>query len=486
MPWRVVLCLTCPILTPFSCCMPMSCPCPFPSPCQAFVAVDNNTPVDASIITPSHSLLLLTPLSCPLSSLFSPSPRHSGQQHPCRCINHCGLQERPCARCPLTPPLTPSPLLLCHPPCPIRAFVAVDNNTPVDASIIAAFKSDLVHDALAGCASLRPSMDIAVTADADYVREELRHFTGSSCMTKTQAETSAAFEAWFGFFVAGPFIRGGESGVPAGGPMAEEQPEGVAAGAEGGVVGAAAEEAAAVAVKKVESEMASAAGREEVGVGSCGVLKVAGAVEAAAADVASTSAGGAGAAATVEVKEELIAGAECVGGEVAPAAVAEGSGGEVAPATTEGAGGEVAPAKTEGAGGEAAPAATEDIGGEVAPAETEGAGGEAVPAAVAEGAGGEVAPAVVAESAAGEVAPAAEPEGAGGDVAAAGDAAAGAATGAPIPSTESSGDVVEVGAVKKVRKRVVTKKSAGQGQKKLKKCSKRGKEKSEEQLAKEM
>ncbi|CAI5525536.1 unnamed protein product [Closterium sp. Naga37s-1] len=55
-----------------------------------------------------------------------------------------------------------------------QAFVAVDNNTPVDASIIAAFKSDPVHDALAGCASLRPSVDIAVTADADYVREELR------------------------------------------------------------------------------------------------------------------------------------------------------------------------------------------------------------------------------------------------------------------------------------------------------------------------
>ncbi|CAI5530462.1 unnamed protein product [Closterium sp. Naga37s-1] len=55
-----------------------------------------------------------------------------------------------------------------------QAFVAVDNNTPVDASIIAAFKTDPVHDALAGCASLRPSVDIAVTADADYVREELR------------------------------------------------------------------------------------------------------------------------------------------------------------------------------------------------------------------------------------------------------------------------------------------------------------------------
>ncbi|CAI5968213.1 unnamed protein product [Closterium sp. NIES-65] len=90
----------------------------------AFVAVDNNTPVNASIITPSHS----HPLP-PTHSLLI--PRH-------------------------------------------QAFVAVDNNTPVDASIIAAFKSDPVHDALAGCASLRPSVDIAVTADADYVREELR------------------------------------------------------------------------------------------------------------------------------------------------------------------------------------------------------------------------------------------------------------------------------------------------------------------------
>ncbi|GJP39045.1 hypothetical protein CLOM_g23438 [Closterium sp. NIES-68] len=55
-----------------------------------------------------------------------------------------------------------------------QAFVAVDNNAPVDAAIIKAFKTDPVHDALAGCASLRPSVDIAVTADADYVREELR------------------------------------------------------------------------------------------------------------------------------------------------------------------------------------------------------------------------------------------------------------------------------------------------------------------------
>eukprot|EP00475_Leptophrys_vorax_P031812 TRINITY_DN4844_c0_g1_i1.p1 TRINITY_DN4844_c0_g1~~TRINITY_DN4844_c0_g1_i1.p1 ORF type:complete len:584 (-),score=49.86 TRINITY_DN4844_c0_g1_i1:193-1944(-) len=55
-----------------------------------------------------------------------------------------------------------------------QAYVAVDNNTPVDADRIAAFKSDPVHSALAVCASLRPSVDIAVTADADYVRKELR------------------------------------------------------------------------------------------------------------------------------------------------------------------------------------------------------------------------------------------------------------------------------------------------------------------------
>lgn len=55
-----------------------------------------------------------------------------------------------------------------------QAFVTVDKNTPVDPSMIPAFLSDPVHGALAVCASLRPSVDIAVTADADYVRKELR------------------------------------------------------------------------------------------------------------------------------------------------------------------------------------------------------------------------------------------------------------------------------------------------------------------------
>lgn len=56
----------------------------------------------------------------------------------------------------------------------MQAYVAVDNNKPVDTDLIQKFKSHPAHTALAVCSSLRPPVDIAVTADADYVRKELR------------------------------------------------------------------------------------------------------------------------------------------------------------------------------------------------------------------------------------------------------------------------------------------------------------------------
>jgi ketol-acid reductoisomerase len=55
-----------------------------------------------------------------------------------------------------------------------QAYVAVDSSAVVDSALIEAFKSDPVHSAMAVCSSLRPSVDIAVTADASYVRQELR------------------------------------------------------------------------------------------------------------------------------------------------------------------------------------------------------------------------------------------------------------------------------------------------------------------------
>eukprot|EP00270_Netrium_digitus_P013627 TRINITY_DN454_c0_g1_i1.p1 TRINITY_DN454_c0_g1~~TRINITY_DN454_c0_g1_i1.p1 ORF type:complete len:648 (+),score=186.64 TRINITY_DN454_c0_g1_i1:175-1944(+) len=55
-----------------------------------------------------------------------------------------------------------------------QAFVAVDAGAPVSQGLMAEFESDPVHDAMATCSSLRPSVDIAVTADASYVRKELR------------------------------------------------------------------------------------------------------------------------------------------------------------------------------------------------------------------------------------------------------------------------------------------------------------------------
>eukprot|EP00271_Cylindrocystis_brebissonii_P011765 TRINITY_DN29702_c0_g1_i1.p1 TRINITY_DN29702_c0_g1~~TRINITY_DN29702_c0_g1_i1.p1 ORF type:complete len:663 (-),score=154.42 TRINITY_DN29702_c0_g1_i1:332-2134(-) len=55
-----------------------------------------------------------------------------------------------------------------------QAFVAVDANTAISRPVVEAFLNDPVHGAMAVCSSLRPSVDIAVTADASYVREELR------------------------------------------------------------------------------------------------------------------------------------------------------------------------------------------------------------------------------------------------------------------------------------------------------------------------
>ncbi len=45
-----------------------------------------------------------------------------------------------------------------------QAFVAIDNNEPVDSSLIEAFKVHKVHEALAVCAGLRPNVDISVVA----------------------------------------------------------------------------------------------------------------------------------------------------------------------------------------------------------------------------------------------------------------------------------------------------------------------------------
>ncbi|ONK69869.1 uncharacterized protein A4U43_C05F27630 [Asparagus officinalis] len=55
-----------------------------------------------------------------------------------------------------------------------QAFVAVDNTTPINQDLISNFLSDPIHDAIEVCAQLRPTVDISVPADADFVRPELR------------------------------------------------------------------------------------------------------------------------------------------------------------------------------------------------------------------------------------------------------------------------------------------------------------------------
>jgi ketol-acid reductoisomerase len=50
-----------------------------------------------------------------------------------------------------------------------QAFVAIDNNAPVDPEIHAAFLADDVHKALATCSSMRPSIDISVGGEGSEV-----------------------------------------------------------------------------------------------------------------------------------------------------------------------------------------------------------------------------------------------------------------------------------------------------------------------------
>ncbi|XP_051225237.1 ketol-acid reductoisomerase, chloroplastic [Lolium perenne] len=55
-----------------------------------------------------------------------------------------------------------------------QAFVTVDKKSPINQDLISNFMSDPVHGAIEVCAQLRPTVDISVTADADFVRPELR------------------------------------------------------------------------------------------------------------------------------------------------------------------------------------------------------------------------------------------------------------------------------------------------------------------------
>ncbi|KQK04757.1 ketol-acid reductoisomerase, chloroplastic [Brachypodium distachyon] len=55
-----------------------------------------------------------------------------------------------------------------------QAFVTVDKDAPINQDLISNFMSDPVHGAIEVCAELRPTVDISVTADADFVRPELR------------------------------------------------------------------------------------------------------------------------------------------------------------------------------------------------------------------------------------------------------------------------------------------------------------------------
>lgn len=52
--------------------------------------------------------------------------------------------------------------------------MAVDNGAPINQDLISNFMSDPVHGAIEVCAELRPTLDISVPADADFVRPELR------------------------------------------------------------------------------------------------------------------------------------------------------------------------------------------------------------------------------------------------------------------------------------------------------------------------
>jgi ketol-acid reductoisomerase len=43
-----------------------------------------------------------------------------------------------------------------------QAYVAVDDNAKLDADLVPAFKSHVIHEVLAECTKLRPSVDIFV------------------------------------------------------------------------------------------------------------------------------------------------------------------------------------------------------------------------------------------------------------------------------------------------------------------------------------
>ncbi|KAK1558679.1 hypothetical protein Q3G72_005340 [Acer saccharum] len=55
-----------------------------------------------------------------------------------------------------------------------QALVAVDAGAPINQDLMSNFVSDPVHKAIDVCAQLRPTVDISVPADADFVRPELR------------------------------------------------------------------------------------------------------------------------------------------------------------------------------------------------------------------------------------------------------------------------------------------------------------------------
>ncbi|KAK8953697.1 hypothetical protein KSP40_PGU004279 [Platanthera guangdongensis] len=55
-----------------------------------------------------------------------------------------------------------------------QAFVAVDKGGEINQDLLSNFLSDPVHGAIEVCAQLRPTVDISVPANADFVRPELR------------------------------------------------------------------------------------------------------------------------------------------------------------------------------------------------------------------------------------------------------------------------------------------------------------------------
>ena len=55
-----------------------------------------------------------------------------------------------------------------------QAFVGVDKKSPINQDLLSNFLSDPVHGAIEVCARLRPTVDISVPPDADFVRPELR------------------------------------------------------------------------------------------------------------------------------------------------------------------------------------------------------------------------------------------------------------------------------------------------------------------------